>query len=431
MKEITLTEDQEYASQEFTKFLLDKDSKYFIIRGSAGTGKTTLVKHLIETIKPRLQLYSLLLNNEKVEYSIELVATTNKAAAVLGELSNTKCVTLHSRLGLIPKENYQTGEMDFIRGRNYTNIYNTILIIDECSFVSDELFAHLDHATKNCKVILIGDPYQLAPVKQDIPVMDSVEGVNVSLEKIMRHGGIIAHTGAKYREAVKTGEFSPITVDGKVIQHVNGPTFQQMIHDTFTSPDFSENSAKVLAWLNETVNKYNMYIRSVRGQSNLFNETDVLTTNRPIIIGKNVIANTEDVVKIHPCDEFIEEYGVEGRNATIGNYTYKFFLPNDTVQAAKVIKSFKLKKQWHTYFEILNNWLDLRPSFASTVHKAQGSTYDKVFINLSDIGRCRNPSDVARMMYVAITRASKQVILYGTLPPVYQGVLNVKENIAA
>ncbi len=57
-----------------------------------------------------------------------------------------------------------------------------------------------------------------------------------------------------------------------------------------------------------------------------------------------------------------------------------------------------------------------------SIHKSQGSEYDTVFVDLTNIGKCRVPSDVARMCYVSITRASKQVILYGSLPPKYCGV---------
>ena len=99
----------------------------------------------------------------------------------------------------------------------------------------------------------------------------------------------------------------------------------------------------------------------------------------------------------------------------------ELFLPDNWSQAARVIASFKQKKQMKIYFHLLETWLDLRPAFASTVHKSQGSTYDTVFINLTDIGRCPVASDVARMMYVAITRAAKRVVLNGALPAHYSG----------
>ena len=80
-------------------------------------------------------------------------------------------------------------------------------------------------------------------------------------------------------------------------------------------------------------------------------------------------------------------------------------------------------KKWPLYFQYKDEWLDLRPAYASTVHKAQGSTYTTVFMDLSDIGKCNIASDVARMLYVSISRASKQVYLYGDLPSKYLEVI--------
>jgi exodeoxyribonuclease-5 len=72
-------------------------------------------------------------------------------------------------------------------------------------------------------------------------------------------------------------------------------------------------------------------------------------------------------------------------------------------------------------FEIQEAFADLRPTHAATAYKAQGSTYGTVFIDLHNIGKCNIPSTVARMLYVAITRASNQVVLFGELPAKYSG----------
>jgi ATP-dependent exoDNAse (exonuclease V) alpha subunit len=106
------------------------------------------------------------------------------------------------------------------------------------------------------------------------------------------------------------------------------------------------------------------------------------------------------------------------------------FCPHNPLQAANLMKSLARKKQWGIVFDIKKKWLDLRPAFASTVHKSQGSTYDTVYINLTDIGKCRVPSDVARMLYVAITRAAKKVVLYGELPFIYSGAYHAQKSIA-
>lgn len=427
MNEIILNDDQQRASSMFTRFLLDETAKFMVIMGAAGTGKSTLVKSLLNSMETKIKLYSILLgsDDEVPEFRTELTATTNKAAAVLSELTGEECRTIHSRLGLVPYENYTTGEKTFTVSKKSETIYNSLLVVDEASFLSDTLFEHIDALTVDCKVLFIGDQYQLAPPKQAVPIIEKIKGYVVSLEKVMRHGGKIAHTSAKFRETVKTGVFEPIDIDGIDVIHVNGPTFQRMIDTEFTDPFYCEKRARVLAWQNDTVNMYNTHIRQVKGYPAEFGIGDVLMTNRAIVTPKGLLAGTDGSVEISGIDpELCIQQGITGRSVRLNNSTYWFFLPNNPIQAGAFMKHLRRQKDWKLFFRLEKEWLDLRPAFASTVHKAQGSTYNTVFINLTDIGKCRIPSDVARMLYVAISRAANRVVLYGQLPLVYQGAFN-------
>jgi len=93
----------------------------------------------------------------------------------------------------------------------------------------------------------------------------------------------------------------------------------------------------------------------------------------------------------------------------------------DSAELKEKLKVLSKQKDWHNYYTVKEFFADLRPPHASTVHKSQGSTYKKVFIDLVDIGANHVSEEVARMLYVAITRASEEVILYGDLPYKYQG----------
>jgi ATP-dependent exoDNAse (exonuclease V) alpha subunit len=65
---------------------------------------------------------------------------------------------------------------------------------------------------------------------------------------------------------------------------------------------------------------------------------------------------------------------------------------------------------------ILDTWIDLRPSFAQTVNKSQGSTYDIVMIDLNDIcSKCRTLEQLARILYVALSRGRSRIIMTGDL----------------
>jgi ATP-dependent exoDNAse (exonuclease V) alpha subunit len=65
--------------------------------------------------------------------------------------------------------------------------------------------------------------------------------------------------------------------------------------------------------------------------------------------------------------------------------------------------------------QIDQSWIDLRAAYAQTINKSQGSTYDKVFIDLDNVSRCHVGDQIARMMYVGVSRARSQVIFTGDL----------------
>ncbi|NCA71928.1 MAG: hypothetical protein EOM91_17990, partial [Sphingobacteriia bacterium] len=77
-----------------------------------------------------------------------------------------------------------------------------------------------------------------------------------------------------------------------------------------------------------------------------------------------------------------------------------------------------VRRAWRTYFETRERLVDLRPPHALTVHKAQGSTYGHVLIQVEDIARAADQSDhlLARLLYVAATRAAQTATFYGAMP---------------
>jgi ATP-dependent exoDNAse (exonuclease V) alpha subunit len=94
------------------------------------------------------------------------------------------------------------------------------------------------------------------------------------------------------------------------------------------------------------------------------------------------------------------------------------FCPKTKSAADKVLKEFKEiaiqnnnKADWARYYEIKNSIADLRPPFAGTTHKAQGGTFPAVFIDQLNIRKCRDEYLRARLIYVALTRASKNVYI--------------------
>jgi len=423
-----LNSGQQTAIQQFILYLSSTD-KYCVISGSSGTGKTSLIPHLVEAAKGYYNAKGTLTGTKTIEGSFALTALTNAAVSVFGSLNlDTQSVqwsTLHSFLGLKVQNNYKTGKTTIIQTALKAIFSNVIILfIDEASMLDDTVFMYLERInTPNIKIVFIGDPYQLPPVKQKHITMDNVPATRIKLSQIERNGGLISELGQQYKETVKTGKFRPIRANGAEVEYVDSLQFKQAFKAHFMdSPD----RAIILAYTNRLVIKYNQYIRQLKDLGTIFAAEEEVRTNKPIILhsGK-VLATTDSIVKIIGAHQNNQALGLPGCVYNFRNtYSYNVhhaFMP-DSWSLAKALQQKVYKdKDMEKYFEIKNHWLDLRPTYASTVHKAQGSTFDTVFINLSDIGSCYDANTVARLLYVAITRAKTKVYLHGKLPIRYGG----------
>ena len=111
-------------------------------------------------------------------------------------------------------------------------------------------------------------------------------------------------------------------------------------------------------------------------------------------------------------DSGIERYGVPGSNVTL-DYSMTLFFPDSLKAKNDFIKEMRAQDQLHRVAEAEMEWVDLRSAYACTINKAQGSTFDRVFIDLDDVSRCNMGDQIARMLYVAVSRARQQVFLTG------------------
>jgi hypothetical protein len=421
---LKLTNDQNNAIGVFADFLVNPDEKYMIIQGAAGCGKSTMIEYLIKSMDAQMAMYALLLKKSKreTEFGVNLTATTNKASAVLNDMSNFGASTIHNLLKLTVQPDMTNGSVKLKKKKDWGLHFNQLIIIDESSMINDQLFELLDEATINCKVVLIGDKYQLAPVRQVESILDNLNcKYEVVMNKVMRHSGPILHAGAQFRQTVEDGIWYNIP-ESPEVKRVTGDEFKQLINDVYTDSGYTTDSAKVVAWTNKMVHAYNTHIRQIMGYPKVFKEGELVFTNKPIMLGGMHYPTDTRVLITEVSNTYLKE-GVPGRSIEIGE-RIKGFLPNDPRDHKALLKALakeakKDRRKWAKYFDVKDNWLDLRPAYASTVHKAQGSTYDTVFMDLADIGKCNIASDVARMLYVGISRAAKQVYLYGQLPPKY------------
>ena len=432
---ITLSPSQDEACDAFRRFLQDENEKEFLLSGSAGTGKSFLVKYMVDITADEYRLIRLI-NPAAINYGFHFSATTNKAAGVLTALNRKqKAMTIHKTLGLIVKKDYQTGKSYLEQGKKTERLNETILVIDEASMINRELLDIIRKVAKefrNCKILYVGDKYQLPPVKEDpCSLFDSLKERHY-LTEIQRQAldSPIITFAHHFREILddSTLPWPKVPYDGKtIIQYESRDEFEQAMKDTFRTaeedPTIDVAAIKTLAWSNDVVREYSGMIRKHLGYEQDFCIGETVQSNHALKNpqGPNMLAATDSYWTIDNVKSAREEYGCEGYELTLAPHDYDYemfrvFQPKSWAQAGRIKKVYATHKNWKAFFAIEETWADMRPVYAQTVHKSQGSTYDEVFIDVGDIGRNSKWYEIARLMYVAITRARFRVHLFGVLP---------------
>lgn len=216
MTAITLTQDQQTALDAFSVFMQDTVEQVFVLSGYSGTGKSTLIKTLLDQL-PNYMKAARLLNPKLPEYTVELTATTNKAAENFGQVTGMSVATIHSYLGLRVSTDYTTGVTNLIP-KSSERKEQILLFIDEASYVDKQLLGFIFKLTHNCKIVFIGDHAQLTPVKSvGTPVFDA-NFTGASLTQVVRQaeGNPIVDLSTKFRNTVNTGEFSALCLMGNL-----------------------------------------------------------------------------------------------------------------------------------------------------------------------------------------------------------------------
>lgn len=411
---LILSPDQAKAYDEIVGFLNNPNQRFHVLKGYAGTGKSTLVGHLLRNLTKILDA-GRLLNPSAPEWEIVLTATTNKAAEALSQIAGFPVRTIQSHLGLMVFKDYRTGQTSLRRKRNSTELTNQIIVIDEASYADYILHRFIRELTKDCKVLFIGDPTQLLAVGAvDAPVFNASYPTS-ELSAVMRQakGNPIIELATMFREVVKGASFFSFAPDGQKIRHLPREAFGQELLKEFGRPDWRFNHSKVLAWTNKTVIDYNTHIRaSVQGEPEL-QQGDYAICNT-FVGNKDYSLKTDQLVCLTKIGRPCSEYGVAGRFVTLDEKA-EFFLPNSRDDWKKCVNMAKASDNAWLLQHIDSYWVDLRAAYACTINKSQGSTYDRVFIDLDDLRKCNSANQLARMLYVAVSRARDQVTFTGDL----------------
>lgn len=448
---ITLTEHQRSIFEQLLRFATAKPpgcSQMAVVKGYAGTGKTTLVSKLICHLAELQDLH----------YSrIAIAAPTNKAVKVLREKIPTvqnmtiEYGSIHSFAGMrmIEREN---GEQECKKqGDSKLHEYG-LVIIDEASMISDDLFRIVVSCIRTfTKVIFVGDPAQLPPVGQGTQsqVFQKVQ-MQATLSEVVRQAqdNPIIRLSMAIREAIEANRImSPRDIASNLPSPsepanaclANGGQ-ETIINWTLYEINRAVD-CRIIAYTNAQVTRYNQEIHET-----LHGITECMfVPGERVIVHEQTEARSEfGLATLHTSEE-LEVIAVEQKNhprwkdidafhLTLkrdNNDEVTCYFPADQDQLEQTISStFKLWREYKQATEAAQrnrnpDWpmleeqakqhsskawamrkafANLRHCYAITAHKSQGSTFDTAIIDYNDLAKIRTPFDFNRALYVAITR---------------------------
>ena len=385
-----INQGQRKALDTLLAAVIDPNQKLITLTGAGGTGKTTILKQLIKELKDLAVLMPEYLT------TWHFTATTNKAVAALSDAIGpiAEVTTIHSLLGLVP---YQ-GKLK--QRRASTVQPNSIVVIDEASYIGAELAKFIVPIVDTVSlVIFVGDSYQLPPVKDEISdIFDPKIIPQIELTQVMRQadGNPIQELSRDLRDVVKHRAEPNITLDDVNIAWLNSDDFiKAFCNDCIIS---APGAVRALAWTNQTAQHYNEQAALACNGRTEFHAGDIVVNNH-YFKSKQQSIPTDATVQIHSTSPWYTERGKTMRSITT-SYGELTELHRDHNATAE---------------QRLYYYPDLRYTYASTINKAQGSTYDTVYVDLSDLAKCSNRDLQLRLLYVAVSRARHKVVFTGDL----------------
>lgn len=406
-----LNKCQEKALDALLEFCYSQE-KYICLSGMPGTGKTYLLNKLasqLDTINTVLKIAG------RTPFTdIRFTATTNKAAAVLKEsLDSEFATTVYKLFGIKVTNDYRTGEekLDFTRA---ITVPDCIIIIDEASMLSYEVLEYINKYAIRSKVIFVGDKNQLPTVSgKSADVFNRFKVIE--LTKIMRQKPSLAKAIKNAKNTLEAGEMIDLpSMESESIIRLNKSDFL----DSIVNMGLND---KILCYTNPKCIAYNSHIRNELGLPTTPIKGDLCISKGRVVSqygDRQIVLNAEEsfpIIDVKPIEKYIYigdcKYGVKEYLTYKGTF---FGLEKPELYPLLLKSSYakcKEMKDYTGYIYIKENILDPRFYYSSTIHSAQGSTYDNVYIDLNDIvkGRGATKETKNKLLYVAISRAKNKI----------------------
>lgn len=439
---LPLNSDQLLAIESMASWWYDSyASPFFLLKGSAGTGKTTCIQTLI------YKLISEASAAGDKPPKIVMTAPTNKATKVLREVaansgiseaSSIPCCTIYSLLGVTVAANGEIKEAvktddSFDRIESYD-----LVIVDEGSMVNSQIFALCGRASNeaNVRFIFMGDHCQLPPVGEEFSQALLIDE-HAKLEEVMRHKNGILDTATMLRQVIEADGLALVQIkeNGEIIPRVK-KAFDEEIAAYVAAPGYNPQTSKVIAWRNLTVMRYNEVIRRIvlgveaLREENFFINGELLVCCQPVELPGNIKFTTDEEVycdssELHRDHIYDVAYhkvfftrkppSYDTQNQTVFGYFRVVAASGQTTYRTTEERLRKAARAngrlWKDYWAFREYFHDVRHAYAITAHRSQGSTYEQVFVDAVDIRANQNKMEALRCLYVAITRAKNRAVI--------------------
>ena len=417
----------------------------YVLKGYAGTGKTTLVSSLVKSLPVVAKRHV-------------LMAPTGRAAKVLAKYSKRAASTIHRKIYWIRTN--KSGNT-FITRKENTHT-NTIFFVDEASMISennekafgnrsllDDLIEYV-YEGLDCKLILIGDTAQLPPVHLEVsPALNeeilerksNKQIISRELTEVVRQkeNSLILNNATLIREKIAKEDytFPSIITNNEVIRINTGEDLQDALESAYSNNGI--NNTSVICRSNKRANLYNQQIRTkIRWQENEISSGDMLMVVRNNYFWLDesskagFIANG-DIIMVTKINETIERYGFRFARASVEMVDYPkeknldLLLLLDTLTSESPTISYdqyqklykEISEDYKGQQEINKkikedeffNALQIKFAYAITCHKSQGGQWENIFVDMGYFTDEMLDKAYLRWLYTAITRATKKLYL--------------------
>lgn len=392
--------DISYNVEQRNAIISSLEKNILVITGGPGTGKTTIMKGIVSLYKEVHKL-----SYEQLGKRIALLAPTGRAAKRMSDATGMAASTIHSFLKWQKESNkFQVNE--------YHKSKVEFIIIDEASMVDTMLMASLLRGiSANCKIVMVGDSYQLPSVGPGQVLHDVIGSGKidvVELKELYRQGKDSNILTLAYD--IRQGEVDDSCFNQKedltFIDCVDDEVVNNLMEVASSFKDLSYKKFQILAPMYK--GRYGIDIINERLQS-IFNPKD--KSKKEIVVGDGIFREGDKVIELtNMPDENIY-------NGDIGIISQIITNPS-----RKIIVDFDGNEVTFT----AANFNKFRLAYAISIHKSQGSEFDVVLMPLV---QSYKKMLYRRLVYTGITRSKKMLYLIGDRKALRQAVNNTSSDI--